>query len=290
MSDRLQIGLLFLAPVALLAGLYALGLSIPVPSLGRGYVVKLQLPSAGELRDLPEILGPEDNSRPLVVIDAGHGGPDGGASASGYVEKDIVLGLALALRDRLLEDGGVRVALTRSDDSFVVLQERVAVAQKLGADVFVSIHADSAANVDATGATIYTLDDEASDAVAARFAERENAADTLNGVQLGTRGEAVDSILVDLSQRRVKGDSLRLARLVLREGEGRIRFHPAPLRAADLAVLKSLEMPSILFESGYITNAADAERLASAANRRATSDAIARALRIYLATEQVEGS
>lgn len=289
MSERFQIGLLFLAPAALLAALYALGLTIPVPELGRSYVVTLQMPGAQSPRDLPEVLGPEDNSRPLVVIDAGHGGPDGGASASGYVEKDIVLGIAQALRDRLLDDGGVRVALTRSDDTFLVLQERVVVAQALGADVFISIHADAAENSDATGATVYTLDSQASDAVAARFAARENASGTLNGVQLGENGEAVDAILVDLSQRRVKGESARLAQLVLREGRGRVRFHPAPLRSADLAVLKSLEMPSILFESGFITNSADARRLASDENRRATADALARALRIYLATEAIGG-
>lgn len=285
MTDRMQIGLLFCAPVALLAALYALGLAIPVPELGRNYVVKLELPASDAPLDLPDIMGPQDSSRPLVIIDAGHGGPDGGASAQGIVEKDIVLGIALALRDRLLDDGGVRVALTRSDDTFLVLQERVIIAQRMAADVFISIHADSAENSDATGATIYTLDNEASDAVAARFAERENSADSLNGIRLGQRGEAVDAILVDLSQRRVKTESQTLAELVLREGLDKIRFRPNPLRSADLAVLKSLEMPSILFESGYLTNTADAVRLASEQNRNATADALARALRIYLATD-----
>lgn len=290
MTDRLQIGLLFLAPLAILAAFYLLGLSVPVPQLGRNYVVELDLPEPGAPIGLPEIAGPEDRSRPLIVIDAGHGGPDGGATAQGIVEKDIVLALAMALRDRLIEDGGVRVALTRSDDTFLVLQERVAIARKLNADLFISLHADSAENSDATGATIYTLADEASDAVAARFAERENSADSLNGVRLGQRGEAVDAILVDLSRRRIKAESRELAQLILREGQGKVRFHPRPMRSADLAVLKSLEMPSILFESGYLTNSGDAERLASAENRRQTADAIARALRIYLATQAVAGN
>ena len=285
MSLRLQIAGLFLLPVAILGGLYALGLSIPVPQMGRDYVLRILFPEESESLELPEIQGPLDASRPLVVIDAGHGGPDPGASGSGYVEKRLVLSYATALRDRLLAGGGVRVAMTRSDDTFVVLGERVAIAQALGADLFVSIHADSAENTGASGATIYTLADEASDAVAARFAVRENAASRINGVDLDATEGDVDDILFDLSQRRVERESKAFARLVVREGEGRIAFHPRPLREADLAVLKSPDIPAILFESGYISNPEDAERLAASDTRSSFAIALARAIRIHFARE-----
>ena len=143
MSLRAQLWLIFLAPIALLGALYALGLSLPVPALGRAYVIRFELPKP-DAADLPKVLGPADASRPLVVIDAGHGGHDPGAGYDGFQEKNIALGLALALRDRLLAHGGIRVALTRSDDTFLALEERTDIARRLGAGLFVSIHADSA--------------------------------------------------------------------------------------------------------------------------------------------------
>jgi len=285
MRAILPIVLVFLAPVLVVAGVYAFGLSIPVPQLGRDYVLRFVLPDAERPLDLPEVLGPEDASRPLVVIDAGHGGPDGGASQAGIMEKRIALGLALALRDKLLEQGGVRVALTRDDDTFVVLGERAVIARRLGADLFISIHADSAANEGAGGATIYTLDDDASDAVAARFAARENAAARVNGVALEDTDPDVSAILVDLSQRRVEGESREFADLIIREGEGRIAFNPAPYRRADLAVLKNVDIPAVLFEAGFITNAEDARRLTSPEARLAFAEALGRAIRIYFARE-----
>ena len=115
---RVQIWLIFVAPLALLGGLYFLGLTIPVPHLGRDYVVRLLLPAAGDPVDLPAIEGP------------GHGGKDPGASVEGFQEKDIALGLALALRDRLVAEGGIRVALTRVDDRFLVLAERPEIARR----------------------------------------------------------------------------------------------------------------------------------------------------------------
>ena len=163
MVYRLQIALVFLAPVALLTGLYALGLSLPVPALGRGYVVRIELPEAGRPVDLPQVEGPQDPARPLVVIDAGHGGHDPGATGDVFREKTLALGLARALRDELLRRGGVRVALTRDDDTFLVLEERSEIARALGADLFLSIHADSAGDKEGvSGASVSSVMSRAS--------------------------------------------------------------------------------------------------------------------------------
>ena len=287
MSLRLQIWLIFLAPVALLAGLYAFGLTLPVPTLGRDYVIRLIMPTANAPLDLPEVLGPADKTRPLVVIDAGHGGKDPGASARGYIEKDVVLGLALALRDRLLEEGGVRVALTRDDDSFLILQERPEIARRLGADLFISIHADSSGEVSGVrGASIYTLSEKASSEAAARFAERENSANSLNGVVISDSNQQVNDILVELAQRRVQENSAEFARLIKREGEGNLRFHPTARRSAALAVLRAPDVPGVLYESGFITDPADAARLTSEEGRRQFAETMARAIRIYFARQR----
>ncbi len=289
MSLRMQLWLIFLAPVLLIAGLYAFGLTIPVPHLGRDYVVRLLLPGAGNPVDLPDVLGPPDNSRPLVVIDAGHGGKDPGASGAGFREKEIVLGLAIALRDQLIEEGGIRVALTRDDDTFLVLEERPEIARRLNADLFISIHADSSGEVSGvSGASIYTLAEEASSESAARFAERENNADNVNGVVLEGRSKEVNDLLVELSQRRVQQTSAEFAQLITREGEGVLKFHPQRRRQAELAVLRAPDVPAVLYESGYITNPSDAQRLASAEGRAAFAETMARAIRIYFARQAGE--
>lgn len=283
---RLQIWLIFLAPLVLLAGLYALGLTLPVPHLGRDYVVRVALPEAGRPIDLPRIYGPPNRSRPLVVIDAGHGGKDPGASVEGYREKDIALGLALALRGRLVEGGGIRVALTREDDSFLVLEERPEIARRMSADLFLSIHADAEGDgSEASGASIYTLSAKASGQAAARFAERENSADRLNGVRIEGQSEQVSAILVELSQRRVQEESAEFASLILREGEGTLTFHPRPRRSAALAVLRAPDVPAVLYESGFITNPEDAERLATPEGQARFAEVMARAIRIYFARQ-----
>lgn len=290
MSLRAQLWLIFLVPVALLGALYVLGLTLPVPALGRGYVVRLELPATGERANLPRILGPQDNSRPLIVIDAGHGGHDPGASVPGLREKDLVLALAIALRDELVRDGGIRVALTRDDDRFLVLGERFAVARALDADLFLSIHADSSGSVDGvTGASVYTLSDEASSQAAARFAARENSADSVNGVALSGQSDAVSNILIDLSQRRTQGDSAEFAALIVREGQGVLKFHPQARRSAALAVLRAPDVPGVLYEAGFITNRDEAALLSSPEGRRGFAQVLAQAIRIYFARQSAAG-
>ncbi len=253
----------------------------------QAYVVRVPLPVQGARLGLPPIEGPQDASRPLVVIDAGHGGHDpGAAGADGAREKDVTLLLARAVRDALLREGRVRVALTRDADRFLVLDERADLARRLGADLFVSVHADAADNVAASGATVYTLSDRGSDAVADAVARRENRADGLGDAGAGRASDAVSSILVDLSQSEMRARSAAFAGLVVREGQGRIAFHAEPQREAAFVVLKSLDLPSALVEAGYISNAGDAALMADPAWRARFAEVLARAVGIALARQE----
>lgn len=279
---RAHLVLAVLLPLAVMGGLMAAGIKLPVPQWGREYVLRLFMPEPASALPLPRVYGPSDPARPLVVIDAGHGGRDPGAVGAGIREKDVTLGLALALRDELVRQGGVRVALTREDDRSLALAERPGIARRLGADLFVSIHADSAGEKSGvSGASLYTLSTKASSAAAARFARRENAADELNGVSIAGQNEQVSAILVELSQRRAQGESLEFAALVERESSEQLVFHPQTQRAADLVVLRTPDLPSVLFEAGFVTNEADAARLTSPAWKAGFAEALARSIRIH---------
>ena len=283
MSRGLQIALLLILPAAVLAAVVCLQYLAAGGGPVRAYVVQLQLPAADRPRDLPAILGPPDASRPLVVIDPGHGGFDPGAGLGPVKEKTIALQIALALRDRLLEEGGIRVAMTRDDDRFVTLAERPGIARQLGADLFISIHADSAESDGARGASVYVLSESGSSQAAARFAARENGADTVNGVSLSGTSDTVNAILLDLSQREATGSSIAVGELVLREVRGKLPLHYDTVESASLAVLKAPDIPSILFETGYISNAQDALMLESDEGRRTIVDAAAQAIRVFFA-------
>jgi N-acetylmuramoyl-L-alanine amidase len=197
---------------------------------------------------------PIAKGRPIVVIDAGHGGRDPGAtSVSGQVrEKDLTLILAQALRDELVKRGRVRVAMTRDDDHYLVLDDRAAVARRLNAAMFVSIHVDSAPNPLARGASVYSLSDVASDAEAARLAARENA-DFSHGPGAGT----VDTMLADLAMRSQMSASADLASRLVNKAAGRVELRPNPHRFAAFHVLRRAEAPAVLFEAGYLSNADD---------------------------------
>lgn len=281
-----QIALIFLAPIAVFAALVGLDRAFGGQGRGRDYVIRLSLPPpAGEV-GLPRVEGPLDPSRPLVVIDAGHGGFDPGAGTGSLKEKALTLSLAQALRDALLEHGGIRVALTRDDDRYLLLPERAGIARRLKADLFISIHADSAPNSGASGGTVYTLSDRGSSETAARLAEAENRADTVNGVQMSGLSNSVNSILVELSQRETAAASADFAQLILREGEGKLRFKERSIQSAAFVVLKSADLPSVLFEAGYISSSDDAGRLNSVAGKQAFAEATAQAIRVYFARHQ----
>ena len=242
--------------------------------------VALDPPQAGPPR--PRIFGRPD--RPLVVIDAGHGGHDPGAVAptGGIREKDVTLSVARAIRDELLKGGRVRVALTREDDRFLILQERAEIARGLKADLFISVHADAAAVTEASGATIYTLSEVASDRKAAQLAARENKADIINGVNLRDEKADVSSILIDLAQRETMNASARFADLLKREGTA-MPFRGDYHRMAGFAVLKAPDTPAILLEVGYLTNVTDVARITSAAGQSAIAIGIRRAVDVHFA-------
>ena len=246
------------------------------------YTVSTPVPPPQKALPLPVVQG--DDNRPLVVIDAGHGGVDPGAinPVNGLREKDVTLKIAKAIRDSLLASGRVRVALTRDDDRYLVLRERFGIARRLRADLFISIHCDSAGNDAATGATAYTLSDVASDKEAARLAARENKADVINGVDLD-RNPDVSSILIDLTQRETMNASAGFARLLGREARPLIPLKDNFHRMASLMVLKAPDMPSILFETGYISNPADAALLGSTDGRARIAESVRRAVEIHFA-------
>lgn len=278
--------LLVLLGIVAVAGLLTANRWYGASSRGQDYVLRLALPPAGAAVDLPKIEGPPDASRPLVVIDAGHGGHDPGASAGKIQEKALTLALALAVRDELLKAGGIRVALTRSDDRYLLLAERSGIARRLKADLLLSIHADSTEEgTEASGATVYTLSEQGSSETARRMAERENRSDSINGIALDDTSDAVSAILVDLSQRETQVRSKEMAWLILREARGRMRFRPIPLQSAAFIVLKSPDVPSVLYETGYISNAGDVARLVDPEGRRIFAEAAARAIRAFFARQ-----
>ncbi|HTH27537.1 MAG TPA: N-acetylmuramoyl-L-alanine amidase [Sphingobium sp.] len=253
------------------------------PPRSRGITVAI--PDAAPAIGLPPIEGPRDPERPLVVIDAGHGGHDPGAinPNNGWREKDVTLDMARALRHALLRTGRIRVALTRDDDQFLILQERHGIAQRLKADLFISIHADASTNADARGASIYTLSEIASDREAARLAARENKADVLDGINLSRESSRVSSILIDLAQRDTMAVATRFADILRREAGPYMTFQPPAHRFASLVVLKSPEIPSVLLETGYISNDTDGRMLISPWGQRRIARGIAKAITVHFA-------
>jgi N-acetylmuramoyl-L-alanine amidase len=223
--------------------------------------------------------------RPVVVIDPGHGGVDNGTQSGAEPEKTVVLAFGLALRDRLEKSGKYRVVMTRSDDTFIPLNDRVRIARNEKAALFVSIHADALpkGEGDAQGATIYTLSDKASDAEAERLAETENRADAIGGVNLTDEPTEVADILIDLAQRETRTFSNRFARTLMGEMKNSARMHKNPLKSAGFRVLKAPDVPSVLVELGYVSNKADMDHLLSDSWRSKTAASMAQAIDAFLA-------
>lgn len=244
------------------------------------YSVSVDLPAPRSVKGLPKVYGPNDVTLPLVVIDAGHGGHDPGAISphGGAYEKQVTLSIARKTRDALVATGRVRVALTREDDHFIVLQDRYGVARRLGADLFISVHADSAGNATARGATVYTLSEVASDREARRLAARENKADIINGVNLGGATGDVSSILIDLTQRETMNVSADFAKMLVFEGNRSLTMRSDSHKFASFVVLKAPDTPSVLFETGFLSNEFDAEFLTSAAGQSKVASTLARAI------------
>lgn len=223
--------------------------------------------------------------RPVVVIDPGHGGVDNGTRSGDETEKSLVLAFGLALRDRLEKSGKYRVVMTRTDDTFIPLDERVKIGRTQRAALFVSIHADylPRGEGDAQGATIYTVSDKATDVEAERLAEAENKADAIGGVNLTEEPTEVADILIDLAQRETRTFSNRFARILMGEMKNATKMHKHPLKSAGFRVLKAPDVPSVLVELGYVSNKADLDHLVSDTWRTKTVGSMAQAVDAFLA-------
>lgn len=240
-------------------------------------------------KDTPPEAAPPAASdpRPLVVLDPGHGGIDTGTRApDGECEKDIVLAFAKRLRDTLEKSGKYRVLMTRTDDAFVALPDRVQIARQAGAALFISIHADFLPRKegDAEGATVYTLSDTPSDPQAARVAAEENHADVIAGVNLKDEPDDVAGILLDLAQRETKTFSVQFAHKLVADLKTVARLNKDPVRSAGFRVLRAPDVPSVLIELGYVSNKQDLQSLNSDSWRDRTADSIASAVNDYFAT------
>ncbi len=245
-------------------------------------------PPADPRKTVEAAPNPTGDPRPLIVIDPGHGGPDTGAKVGDgeIMEKNMVLDFSITLRDQLEKSGKYRVVLTRTDDTFIPLAERVKMARQRQAALFISIHADSLpkAEGDAQGATVYTLSDKPSDSEAAKLAEAENRSDVVAGIDLSREPGDVADILIDLAQRETKGYSHQFARTLVSEMKSTMRFHKKPLKSAGFVVLKAPDVPSVLVELGYMTNKQDLKLLMSEAWRTKAAESMVQGVDAFFRT------
>ena len=231
--------------------------------------------AAAELEKLKKPLA----AKPLIVLDPGHGGKDPGAiSASGYYEKHITLKMAKELKQTLEATGKYRVMLTRSDDRALALKSRVKIARDAKADLFISIHADSAKNSRAKGLSVYTLSERASDRESAALAERENKVDALINMDFSDKTPEVANILIDLARRDTMNTSKDLANYMVSEMSRTVRVLPDTHRFAGFAVLKAQDIPSVLVEIGYLSNREEERLIRSSAYREKLAKALTKAI------------
>lgn len=232
--------------------------------------------------------GRRANAR-TVIVDAGHGGRDPGAVRPGVREKDLNLAAARKLRD-ILRARGYRVVMTRDSDVYVPLRGRVRIARESKGDLFVSLHADAVANPRTRGLSAYTLSDTASDRLASGLAEHANRSDVIAGIDLEGYDAEVSTVLIDLTRTGTQNESVRFAELLVAGlGADGIRLLRKPHRQAGFAVLKGFDIPSVLIEMGFVSNAADAKRLSGADYRRRLMTAVADHIDRYFAVRIARG-
>ncbi len=236
---------------------------------------------------------PADEGRDIIVaIDAGHGGQDPGASgAHGTREKDVVLAIARALARRIDAEPGMKAVLTRDADRFIPLRERIGIARKARADIFVSVHADAIRNRDVSGSSVYVLADRGASSEAARWlAEQENAADLKGGVSLGDKSDELAAVLMDVSQSASIGSSVVAAERVLTQLDRVGTIRKTEVQRAAFVVLKSPDVPSMLVETAYISNPAEERKLRTASHQQAIAEAIFNGVREHFRTSPPDGS
>lgn len=236
---------------------------------------------------------PKPRRKRVVIIDPGHGGVDPGAvGRRGTAEKTVVLAFAQVLKRKLQETGKYEVHMTRSNDSFIKLKDRVRYARKKHGDLFIAIHADSIGRRKShvRGATVYTLSSRASDREAAALAARENKADLIAGVDLASQNNDVTGILIDLAQRATNKSSATFARTIVKQIGKVTRLTRKPHRQAGFRVLKAPDIPSVLLELGYISNRHDESLLLSQKWRRQVSGALVKAVGQFFERHADQGS
>ncbi|WP_460951256.1 N-acetylmuramoyl-L-alanine amidase [Pseudomonas marginalis] len=262
------------------------------PQDGQGHRLVLDLTSATQA---PRQIASEptplvDKAHPkrdiIVVVDPGHGGKDPGAVGSkGQREKDVVLSIAQLLAKRLKREKGFDVKLVRNDDFFVPLRKRVEIAHKHNADMFISVHADAAPRITASGASVYALSEGGATSATARFmAQRENGADLLGATRLlnlKDKDPMLAGVILDMSMSATIASSLQLGSSILGSLEGITSLHQKRVEQAGFAVLKSPDVPSILVETGFISNARDSARLVTARHQQAVADGLFEGLKKY---------
>lgn len=240
-----------------------------------------------------------DRRRPMrdimVVVDAGHGGKDPGAvGAKGEREKDVVLSIAQLLAKRLKREKGFDVRLVRNDDFFVPLRKRVEIARKHNADMFISVHADAAPRLTASGASVFALSENGATSATARFmAQRENGADLIGAtslLNLKDKDPMLAGVILDMSMNATIAASLQLGHTVLGSLEGVTTLHQKRVEQAGFAVLKSPDVPSILVETGFISNSRDSQRLVTARHQQAVADGLFDGMKRYFERNPPAGS
>jgi N-acetylmuramoyl-L-alanine amidase len=248
-------------------------------------IARMQLSSATQTKKDQK---PQPASiKPVVMIDPGHGGIDRGAMVKGLVEKDLVFDFAKAVAAKLETDARFKVVMTRDDDSFVPLSERVRMARDGHAALFVSIHADTLSEAsDVSGATVYTVSDRASDAEAARVAQTENQADAAAGLDKTEDASDVSDILFDLTRRETRAYSHFFAHTLTNYWRVAGRLNKNPQRSAGFRVLKAPDVPSVLLELGYLSNQTDGQALSSAQWRDKASSQVAEAIEAFFASRE----
>ena len=245
--------------------------------------------------DLPAPAPVDRTTRPrvgegplVVVLDPGHGGIDPGAERDGLTEKALMLTFARELQDVLVRDGNFEVVLTRTDDSFVSLDRRVALAHAMGGQAFISLHADALSEGQAHGATVHLLSDSASDAASATLAERHDRDDLLAGIDLTGQDDQVAGILMDLARQETQPRAERLAlALVAGIGGAELPLNSRPVRRAAFSVLKAADIPSILLEVGFLSSPRDLKNLRDPAWRLRMAEAIREGLTLWVAEDAI---
>ncbi|RLL71896.1 N-acetylmuramoyl-L-alanine amidase [Paenirhodobacter hankyongi] len=231
----------------------------------------------------------QDGSAPLkVVLDPGHGGIDPGAEADNLKEAVLTLTFARALKEAMTR-AGMQVIMTREEDVFVPLETRITVARAAGADLFLSLHADALSEGDATGSTVYLLDDKASDEASQKLAERHDRADLLAGVDLDGHDDAVAGVLMDLARTETQPRALRASQVIAGAiKSAHLRMHKHPVQTADFSVLKSPDIPSLLIELGFLSSEADRQRLLDPAWQAQMAQAITRGVATWAQADAAE--